>query len=154
MSREQRVFDMFDSDLELRAAGAAAITGTGADVTSPDFSSSIIDMNETGSAGVMQGRVIIRNFVGTYQAGVGHAIISVVGFDVAETTSISLASLFVGENEVIPGSSDILTVDEMSIYFSNLHNDILFPRVRLDVSNFGTSPSTDFLAFISSLRSP
>lgn len=144
--QSQRIFQQFDASLELRAASAAAVTATAADLTAPDWQSSILDIG----SGIYQAQVVIDNIVATYQAATGYSEIFITGLDTADTVIVTLASIYIGENEVIPNSADQLS-GEIRLPFINLFNNVKFPHVRLNLVNHGTSPSVDFTAYITGI---
>lgn len=140
---------VFDAELELRAASAAAITTTGADPTSPDYESAV----KTLGFGNFIGRVVIQNLALTLNvANDSAADILVIGLNEAADEQVVLGRLRLGCKEMTGETNDNATGDtDIDIPFQTVMRGKVWPKLKLAVVTQGTTISVDFTAFIAHL---
>jgi hypothetical protein len=142
-----RKYDLYDAELVLRAAAAAAITTVGGDYAAPDYESAAIDFG----AGQAAGRVLIENLVATFHAD-SHAHVAVVGVNAAGNAQCELAALRLGPAANTTNTAATATGQkDVDILFTNVKYGQIGPKVKLVVVTDGTSISLDFTARLTRL---
>ncbi len=142
-----RKYDLYDAELVLRDADAAAITSVGGDYASPDYESAAIDLGP----GQVMGRVIIENLAATFHAD-AHAHIAVVGVNAAGNAQCELAALRLGlAANTVNTAATATGQKDIDLLFSTVKYNQTWPKVKLVVVTDGTSISLDFTARITRL---
>lgn len=126
---------VFDTDLELKAAGAITGSADGA----------ILDIG----SGFVDGDIVVDISALDNVTGDEKYTISLEGSNTADMTtgSVALATKVFGDLSV-PMDADLIASGRYVIPFRNEEGGILFRYVRLSTAVAGTTPSIDFAAFI------
>lgn len=135
-----------DPNAELRPTSAAAIADLDGDFSEPAYEGPIVEFGNVRR----MGRVRLLDFVITPNtANDGFAHIALLGVSQDENTKKEIAALRVGNVEMITGSADDASGDDLELIFDTATRGALWPKVQLVVTGAGTqSLALDFRAIM------
>lgn len=143
---------MFDTLLEVRSAGEAALTSASADRQTfkwegPFVNPDVVPLN-LGN-GRFVGKMIVDIQSMDIVSNDEEYTFVVLGHNDAGDEAFPLASLTLGAKEIQPHANALDSLPgRYEIPFSNDMDDVVWPKISLGILIFGTTPSIDFTAYV------